>query len=386
MIQKLKFIMNILIAMIIFPIQKNKIGNNVILIGGHAGELYADNSKALFEYLSNHYENYEVYWIINQTSLDKEKINKFLTRGSVKNYLYYFKSKGLFYSHSASDIAPILHNYIKPKGVRIYLTHGIDGLKKRKYTGKDKSSIKKMADLYVTVSDFEKNIKIKEFNLDETSFILTGLPRFDNLYNNLVLNNGKKNSILYMPTWREWYKNLSTEEFIETDFYHNVKELLTSVVIIELLKKYNYQLNLNLHFYFHRFLSTLNFDNDYIKIINPNEDLQELILETKILITDYSSVCWDYFYLNKPILFYQFDQIRYEKERGAYLDLNNDLMGLKSNNLNQLIKDLNYTIQNQKKVVEDFGDFKMDYFKYHDNQNCKRVIEEFEQYLESKQN
>ena len=383
MLNKILNLINIFIALLFYPILKSSYNKKIILIGGHAGILYADNSKALFEYLSDNNKEYDVYWIINKDSIDKEKINKYIIRGSIKNYLYYLLSLGLFFSHSASDVAPIIHRYIKPKGIRIQLEHGVYGLKKTKYTGRDIQGVKSMADLFVSVSTFEKNIKVTNCGLDEKSIIITGLPRFDKLYNSLLSNPNNDNIILFMPTWREWYKELSKEEFIKTDFFQITLELLKSEALIQILEKHNYQMHLYLHFYFHQFISTIEINNDYVKIIDINEDVQNLLIQSSILITDYSSVCWDFFYLNKPILFFQFDQNRYEVERGSYLDLDSELMGIKSNSLDQLLKDLNYTLQNQEKVVKEYEDLKAYYFNYHDNQNCRRVIDQFEQHLKN---
>jgi CDP-glycerol glycerophosphotransferase (TagB/SpsB family) len=384
MSKNVSFLFNIFTALVIFPFLKRWLKKNIILIGGHEGKIYGDNSKALYEHLKENYNSeYEVYWVINKDSSVKEQIETKIIRGSVKNYLYFLASLGLFYTHSASDVAPIIHRYFKPKGTRVHLAHGVAGLKKTKYMGKSKQGIEGMADLFVSVSDFEKNIKVKEFGIKASSIIVTGFPRFDNLYNSLIYNQKQENIIIFMPTWREWYKDLSKEEFIKTDFFQSIMNLLKNDEIIEILKNNNYQLHLYLHFYFHQFISTLDINNDCVKIVNINEDVQQLLLKSQILITDYSSVCWDFFYLNKPTLFFQFDQERYEEERGSYLDLNRELIGLKSNSLDQLIKDLNYTIQNQEKVVNEYNDLKSKYFKYHDNHNCKRVIEQFEQHLKN---
>jgi CDP-glycerol glycerophosphotransferase (TagB/SpsB family) len=72
---------------------------------------------------------------------------------------------------------------------------------------------------------------------------------------------------------------------------------------------------------------TKEFDLQSVNLLPQNIDLQKIIVDSSLLITDYSSVCWDFLFLDKPVLFYQFDLDEYEKKRGAYLDLKKDLFG-----------------------------------------------------------
>ncbi|PAK48915.1 CDP-glycerol glycerophosphotransferase family protein, partial [Priestia megaterium] len=131
------------------------------------------------------------------------------------------------------------------------------------------------------------------------------------------------------------------------------------------------------HFYFHRYVSAFKINTKNIKIIEPNFDVQNLLLRSRILITDYSSVCWDFYYLDKPVLFYQFDQEEYNKKRGAYIDLDKDLFGMKSTKLIELLQHLEITVEKPNRHIDDYKHLKSKYFNYMDNQNCKRIVNEF---------
>lgn len=61
--------------------------------------------------------------------------------------------------------------------------------------------------------------------------------------------------------------------------------------------------------------------NDNIIILPSQANVTEELLNAKILITDYSSVCYDFFYLGKKVCFYQYDKDRYLNEVGSYVDL-----------------------------------------------------------------
>lgn len=94
-----------------------------------------------------------------------------------------------------------------------------------------------------------------------------------------------------------------------------------------------------------------------------NEDINHLYLASDILITDYSSVFFDYSLLDKPILFFGYDIDKYKDElRGFYLDYFNDLPGPFYRTNNQLINaikkiskiDSNYKLK-RKDFIEKYG-------------------------------
>src|SRR5690606_31689740 len=98
------------------------------------------------------------------------------------------------------------------------------------------------------------------------------------------------------------------------------------------------------------------------------EDLsiQKEIIKSDLLITDYSSIAWDFYYLNKPIIFYQFDQEEYIKRRGSYLDLNKDLFGYKALNSTEVIKYLNEILLKGENYNKKYNEIRK-YFDYLDN-------------------
>ena len=64
-----------------------------------------------------------------------------------------------------------------------------------------------------------------------------------------------------------------------------------------------------------------------IEVLDLEIDLQEVLLGSALLVTDYSSVCWDFLFLDRPVLFYQFDLDEFLERTGSYIDLRKDLFG-----------------------------------------------------------
>lgn len=92
-----------------------------------------------------------------------------------------------------------------------------------------------------------------------------------------------------------------------------------------------------------------------------------------MLLTDYTSVSWDFLYQNKPIIFYMFDQEILEEKRGTYLNLDEDLYGYKAVNSDEVIHLL------ERIVTEDNTNLWYEkaeyYFDYFDQENCRRLAD-----------
>ena len=101
----------------------------------------------------------------------------------------------------------------------------------------------------------------------------------------------------------------------------------------------------------------------------------QLIMECSMLITDYSSVCWDVLYMDKPVVFYQFDQERYENEVGSYIDLNKDLPGKVCFGEEELIVALQDIVDANYELDEDARVVARQWFDFKDKNNRKRTYE-----------
>lgn len=126
-----------------------------------------------------------------------------------------------------------------------------------------------------------------------------------------------KHVILYAPTWRDNQFTHSGYTFeLKCDFkkwQHYLGE--DYVVIFKPHYLISNKFNLN------------NFE-DFVFTIPPATDINHLYAVSDILITDYSSVFFDYSILNRPILFYMYDLEEYQYNlRGFYLDIHKDLPG-----------------------------------------------------------
>ena len=151
-------------------------------------------------------------------------------------------------------------------------------------------------------------------------------------------------------------------------------KLLQSQKLARILKENDVKLIFYIHPKFKDYLSEFNVSGDNIELIPfGTEPLNEIMKKCSMLITDYSSVCWDVCYLDKPVLFYQFDYDMYMQAHGSYLDMEHELFGERYTEYEKLIDGIEEYIHNGFKEKEEYTKLKDYYFEYRDNDNSKRT-------------
>ena len=94
-----------------------------------------------------------------------------------------------------------------------------------------------------------------------------------------------------------------------------------------------------------------------------------------MLITDYSSVSWDVYYQEKPVIFYPFDLGTYEKVQGSYMDYKKDVFGDLAWDQNQLVDLIGEYARNGFREKPEFSGRRDELLPYRDNDNSKRIYE-----------
>ena len=164
-------------------------------------------------------------------------------------------------------------------------------------------------DLFCCAGNKEYDFVINELGYNEENAKKTGFCRYD------LLKDESKNSnkILMMFTWRKQFEN-DEKAFLDSKYYSTIQDLIKDTRLSDLLEKENLELYMCLHDnmipYKDKFITT----NSRIKIVDKTEkSIQELLRECKYLITDYSSVAFDFAYMKKPLQYFQFDYEEFRK-------------------------------------------------------------------------
>lgn len=378
------YIINYILAIMIIRILnlfKIKWKRNIWVIGGNGGQYYSDNSAVLHNYILNNYQDIEVYWVIEKASPDVIKAKEqgpILYKHSLKSNVYALLAKVLICNHSIRG--DILRSNMKrfEDAFTVSLCHGVTAFKaKKSFPNTSK------LDLLIATSDYEKEIKQNWMNGNDQNVVVTGFPRHDIIFDMKNKNNNHKN-IFYMPTWREWiikkWVDPSKEDFRtfrNSQFYKEINSFLSNQDLNHFLKTNNYIINIFFHKNLHPFIKEF-FDNKYpsnINILMEDTNVQEQLLNSNLLITDYSSVAWDFLLLDRPTIFYQFDYELYTKYNKSYISIPEELFGSVTYSYFETIKlikdfinDAYYEDESKKEYM------KNKFLKFDDNQNCDRVM------------
>jgi len=374
-------ISNLVVLLISLFIPKSK---KIWLIGGWFGQRFADNSRYLFLYLNDNKKKFgidKVVWITRNNDIFKELKKKGFEvyyTWELKSIWYHFRAKVHLIDQCPFDINP----FFSIRSVRINLWHGFPLKKLGIYTRKDIKKIgyiknklmeiKKRLNInfdspglwskhyLLASSNFSAKILGNVFNIPKEKVLIANYPRndvffYDNFENYLmdkenntlkkIKESKNKNMLIlcYFPTFRD---NKITYLFGSK----NEDELS---VFFDFLKEQNILLISKYHFAGEKNYKIFgNYSNTVINL-SPEMDIYFILKYVDILITDYSSVYFDFLLCNKPIIFYPYDLKYYkDKDRGFIFDYDKISPGPKAYNLNQLKKIITEVIKNNKKHLD----------------------------------
>lgn len=343
-----------------------------------------DNGYYFFKYCMENLpkeESKNIYYIIDKRSPDYENIKKYkknvIQFMSIKHMLYIMSMKICISSDSKSHLyawrtKPSVVKRGINKKKELFLQHGVTALKQVHHLfGKKGTSA---MTYFVTTGRVEQEIAVNELLYNEKTAPITGFARWDVLENKEDEND---KFILLMPTWRSWLEEVSDEQFINSDYFKQYSSLMKNPKLDEILEKGNTRLVFYIHPKFAGYINNFNQAvSDRISYVPfGQEPLNELMMKCSMLITDYSSVCWDVYYLDKPVLFYQFDYDMYKVAHGSYINMETDLFGNRSTDEETLIKDIEHFVNNGFEENEKDKAAAPMYFEYRDNNNSKRIYD-----------
>lgn len=316
----------------------NKPDENLIIFEAYMGRQYDCNPKAIYQELLNKKDsNFKYVWAFKKPEkfsfLEKNKNTEIVKYGSKEYYKTYAKAK-FFISNSR------IPEIILKKRNQIYIQtwHGTP-LKKLGFDievagGNAMNSIKDIQKKYqndskrynymISPSKFCTEKFISAFQIKNENILKEiGYPRNDYLYtykkneikkikSELNIPSNKK-IILYAPTWRdnEHLSGVGYTYTLHLDFDKLKKEFEKEYII--LFRSHYFVAN---QFDFSKY-------KGFVYNVSNYHDINELYVISDLLITDYSSVFFDFANLNKPILFYMYDYDFYKNNlRDFYIDLN----------------------------------------------------------------
>lgn len=379
---------------LIYNLNYKFIMKNIILLESNPD--FSDNTKAIFdELIKNKYnESFKIIWFVkNKKIFDDVKIKnvKFVER----NGSFYKSLRFIYYniiSKYIIDCNRYINKYNKNQ-FRIHLTHG-EWIKVPLEYAQGAGEF----DYIIQTSDFFTKATCYGYNIDSKKVVITGFPRNDYLFqDNIDLFSiypeiEREKIILWLPTYRNHKGHINEKNnytyYMNINFPYGVPCINTQEELEELnkiLKEYKILLLIKLHPAENTSkLNSYNFEN--IKLIKDSifeqkhTNLYQLLSITDALITDYSSVYYDYLLMNKPIGLAISDINDYK----AHIKL------LFDNYEENIAGDYIYNYDDLKKFVKNVGinndetlnkriEKKNIYQKYQDDKSAQRVLKILEE-------
>lgn len=366
------------------PIKKN-----TIMFESSNGRNYTGNPRYIYEEILNqNLENeFNCIWVFQDTST-KIPGNAIKVKRSRFKYLFYslrsefwiFDSRHQYYLKKKKNTKYIQTWHgtaLKKLGLDMdYLNmSGNTNIEKYRYEFKKNTSI---WDYLISQNEYSNKIFKSAFDF-KGEFLEIGYPRNDILINNNdeesinkikdKLNIPKdKKIILYAPTWRdnEYHQRGEYKFATEMNFDEMNKELSDEYFLIV---KYHYLVKDDMNWTKYK---------DFIIECDADWDIQELYLISDMMITDYSSVMFDYAILKRPMIFYTYDLENYKNNlRDFYFDMFEEVPGpiiKKSQNLTEYIKNFDIN-QYNREYREKYNKFNEKFNQFDKGTASKQVIE-----------
>jgi CDP-glycerol glycerophosphotransferase (TagB/SpsB family) len=339
-----------------------------------------DNGFHFFKYLYEQKKSVPAYYVIDPTSPEyknlanmKDRVIDFM---SFKYFLYLYGAKLLISSDTKYHVYNMhrrdsLIGRALEKKKNVFLQHGVNGLKQVPGFHKKRG----LLDYIIAPSQFEKDtITVPKWGYEPNEVAVTGYARWDSYEDKTAQMPFKQ--IFMMPTWRKWMDGMSRDQFVQTPFYHEYKAFLESPRLKQVLSENNVRLAFFLHPYFKDYVDLFDIDTSIIDRYGYLDvDMGEEIMKSSMMITDYSSVAWDMFYLKKPVAFYQFDRDDYLKTEGAYLDYERDLFGDATFDAEQTVAVIEKYVTNGFVEETQFVQKRDVMLNFVDHDNSKRIFE-----------
>jgi len=334
-----------------------------------------DNAEALFKYCINIEDGVERYFVIDEKSPDYERlsaIGNVLKFGSPEHKLTHLFAECYIGSDFIfGDTFPFgtgaQIELFQPLTIAnaVFLQHGIIKDDMSSLISRWRTNTK----LFITGGKEEyKSILYYDYGYTDKVPKLTGLPRYDYLYNNT------KKQVVFVPTWRNALSKGTPDnreynpEFVKSDLFLAFNALLNDERLVAASKKYGYELLLRPHP--HMYIQA---DDFSCEIIPREKSYRDIYAEAALMITDYSSAIFDFAYLKKPVLYYQFD----ERPLGdGYFDYERDGFGDVVSEHDVLVDKIIQFMETGCEMSEEYKNRVDDFFAYRDKENCKRVYGE----------
>lgn len=240
---------------------------------------------------------------------------------------------------------------------------------------------KNIAMVVTTTCQEYENILAGGYHYTANELKLTGLPRYDRLFHD------EKKIITIMPTWRAYLVTAIDSKtgeraimpgFTDSQYFNMYNELLNDRQLFDAAEKNGYTIAFMSHPNMFCTRGTMTGDRR-LKIIDPGVPFRQVFAQSDLLVTDYSSVAFDFAYLRKPVVYFQQDKEEFysgEHTLGkGYFEHERDGFGEVEYSARALVDRIIAYMEGGCQLKEAYRERIDATFPFSDQENCRRVYE-----------
>ncbi|TWT04985.1 CDP-glycerol glycerophosphotransferase family protein [Planomicrobium sp. CPCC 101079] len=348
---------------------------------------YSDNPRAIYEYMKEYHPEYRLLWSIDKQAeplfgdfgvpyVRRFTLSWFLTFPRAKYWVNNVRLPAWMPKPQETIFVQTWHGTpLKKLGIDIEEIH-MPGTKTSTYKKNFVIESSKW-DYLVSPNAYSTEIFRRAFHF-KGKVIESGYPRNDVLANaspeniehikkNLGIPDEKK-IMLYAPTWRdnEFYQKGKYKFQFQFDLDNWKKEFGEEWV---LLSRMHYLVAENFDFSAHA---------GTVYDVSAYPDIRDLYLVSDMMVTDYSSVFFDYAILNRPIIFFMYDLEKYRNElRGFYINIEEDAPGPIVQTEEELFRAMRELMHSNVQLNPKFVAFRNKFASLEDGHASERVVKSF---------
>ncbi|MBE3066838.1 MAG: CDP-glycerol glycerophosphotransferase family protein, partial [Chloroflexi bacterium] len=254
---------------------------------------------------------------------------------------------------------------------------------------------KKMIHLFITSTVPEHESIVG----DNTPYVFTtkevkmlGLPRFDRLREvGASVSTPDRDLILLAPTWRNWLTPLQVggspreqlrDDFLESQFAQEWLGILKSEALADLARKHGLSIGFLPHPNLQKGMAGLSIPDHIVPLRFEGNDVQRYFARAAVMVTDYSSMAFNSAYIDRPVVYFQFDHERVRNGghlgRAGYFDYRRDGFGPVTETIDETVDSIREVVENGKQVPSEYQERINRTFTQRDGRCCERVVRAIE--------
>lgn len=329
-----------------------------------------DNAYFFYRYLKEKHPEQKIYYIIDKNSPDHHKVAEDAVHfGSLKNFWAIATAEKIISTHVYFGLPHMnqkMFRFFALNKKFCFLQHGVTQCSMPSLYF-DQAAIR----LFICGAKPEWEYINGEFGYPPGIVRYTGFARYDTLHNIKT-----KKQILIMPTWRMYLAD--ENKFLASQYYQRWNRLLADPQLAEYLAKNDITAVFYPHFEAQKYLHQFRPGSDRIILADfAHYDVQTLLKESALLITDYSSVFFDFAYMRKPVIYFQFDSDEFFSKhyKQGYFSFGEMGFGPVVDNVNAVVEAITQCADNGFVPTKAYVNRMKAFFPLYDQKNCDRIYQ-----------